>query len=51
MMIALILDDDEKICNLTKKSWARIMFIARKSIGEFLTLFEELEDEKICRYV
>lgn len=50
-MIALILDDeDEKYCNRTKKKWVRKMFTARKSVGEFYTLFKELEDEESSFY-
>lgn len=49
-MIALILDDEEKKSNRTKKTWVRKMFTARKFVGEFHTLFKELEDEEISFY-
>ena len=49
-MIALILDDEEKKFNPTKKTWVRKMFTARKFVGEFHTLFKELEDEEISFY-
>ncbi|XP_029344031.1 uncharacterized protein LOC103309790 [Acyrthosiphon pisum] len=49
-MIALILDDEEKNCNRTKKNWVRKMFTERKFVGEFHTLFKELEDEEIYFY-
>jgi len=51
-MIALILDDEEKTRNRAKKMWVRKMFTMINSVGEFYTLFEELEDEEIafCKY-
>lgn len=49
-MIALILEDEEKNCNQTKKKWVRKMFTQRKFVGEFHTLFKELEDEEISFY-
>lgn len=49
-MIALILDDEEKNYNKVKKKWIRKMFTMRKSIGEYYTLFKELEDEEISFY-
>jgi len=49
-MIALILDNEEKKFNRTKKTWVRKMFTAKKFVREFHTLFKELEDEEISFY-